>query len=92
MKNIIKYGLLATLICSCSNNQNKKNVYTDLSLLLNDCKGYAIVVSKAHDKAYISGYEHLIIIRDANDKTYTYQGSKFDVKRGDTLIMKPSKK
>jgi len=98
MKNLIKYGFIAVVSCfllACNSNNfdedvNSKGNYHNLSKLLNECECYAVVVAKAHDDGYLSGYDDFLIIMDGKKKTFTYQGSEYNVSKGDTLIVKPN--
>ena len=98
MKNLLKCGFIALVSCcllSCnSNNKNEKTNsngnYTNLGDMLNKCRCHAVVVAVAYDDAYFDGHDNFIMVKDATNKLYMYQGSDYKVSKGDTLIIKPN--
>lgn len=94
MKNLMVIRVLFILFityslssCEMRVEMEKENDYdrTDLSSVLNICKGHAIVVSKGYNEANFEGYRHILIIRDDSLNTYRYMGAEFQVSVGDTL-------
>ena len=84
MKNTIIFCILAILIQSC-----QPSTYKSLPKLLNECKGYAIVVCKAHNNENYRKYEHYtMVVKDSTDKLFQFKGGDYGKEIGDTLIVK----
>ncbi len=92
MKNIriIQLILLVFVIglSSCgeeSGTRADSNQYTNLGLLLQKCKGNAIVKAKGFNDGNHDSYKHYLIIVDDSSNCFEYVGAKYEVNIGDTL-------
>lgn len=89
LKLLCLLALVIVFIGCCQEEQSKgDHKYTDMAELLNACDGYAVVVTKGYNEGYNRAYRNWIVIIDSAGKAYTYQGVKYDVAKGDTLIVK----
>lgn len=81
---IYLYLTLVVAMFNCS----KPKPYYDLSLLLNKCDGYAVVVAAGKNDGYIKSLRYWMVIKDDGGKLYTYQGVNYNFIKGDTLMVK----
>jgi len=90
MKNLLKILIISiffilTYSCNSSKDKSEKVFYHDIGKMLNDCDGDVVVIATSHDDSYFDGYEYFIVVIDSKNKSYTYQGSDFNISVGDTL-------
>ena len=63
--------------------------YTSLPIMLNKCKGYAVVIGIArNNENYRKAEHHTIVVTDSTNKLYQFKGGNYNVVIGDTLIVK----
>ena len=73
--------LLCAVFTSCSRHVDRTNM-TDV---LKQCKGHAIVVAKGVNDGNFEAYKHYLIIRDDSLNCYEYIGADYKLSVGDTL-------
>jgi len=83
-------AIVVTFCLSCTNEvgKSKNGKYIEMSKLLNDCSCYAVVVATGVNEGYLTAYKNFILIKDSKGKVFTYQGTHYNVTKGDTLVRK----
>ena len=78
------------MISCVTNEKQKKNAFqSQLSKMLNECEGFAIVVAKSYNSAYMGHCEYAICVRDSTGFIRESRGDEYpEIKVGDTLIKK----
>lgn len=73
--------------CQSSNQEKREYSNTNLTSILNVCKGTPIVIAKSKewDAYYKGGYKYKIIIKDDSLNYYEYIGTDYDIFTGDTI-------
>ena len=82
------YILLVAFIFACTNTSSTNVKYHVMSNMLDDCDCYAIVVATGKNDGYLKAYENFMLVRDRQGKTYTYQGTRYNFEKGDTIFSK----
>lgn len=89
MKTCILSLLILVLLTSCNFDKTKgtiKNPYDSLDGIVNACEGHAVVMAKGFNDGNFKSYQYTLLIKDTKtNKTYEYNGGKYEVNVGDTL-------
>lgn len=76
--------ILAIVLISCTPGKQRID-RTNLSEILQNCKGHAVVVGKGYNEGNFKAYRHYLIIRDDSLNVYEYIGAEYNVNVGDTI-------
>lgn len=78
--------LISVFMCCFSSCLNKKNIdRVDMSKILSNCKGHAVIVAKGFNKGNFKSHRYYLIIRDDSLNCFEYIGADYNISVGDTL-------